>query len=57
MNAKLKKGGKAEFSFPANFNTAALEIEGSIIVNEEEKVPTDNFILFENEGETSSYID
>lgn len=54
MNAKLKKGGKAEFSFPANFNTAALVIEGSIIVNEEEKVPTDNFILFENEGETST---
>ncbi len=52
MNAKLKTGGKAEFSFPANFNTAALVIEGSILVNGEEKVPTDNFVLFENEGET-----
>lgn len=51
MNAKLKKGGKANFSFPENFNTAALVIEGSIIVNGEEKVPTDHFVLFENEGE------
>ena len=52
MNAKLKAGGKAEFSFPANFNTAALVIEGSAIINGEEKVPTDQFVLFENEGET-----
>lgn len=51
MNAKLKKGGKADFSFPADFNTAALVIEGSIMVNGEEKVPTDHFVLFENEGE------
>lgn len=52
MNAKLKSSGKAEFSFPANFNTAALVVEGSITVNGEEKVPTDHFVLFENEGET-----
>ncbi|QBO58487.1 pirin family protein [Chryseobacterium salivictor] len=52
MNAKLKKGGKAEFNFPAHFNTAALVIEGNIIVNGEEKVPTDHFVLFKNEGET-----
>ena len=51
MNAKLKKGGKADFSFPALFNTAALVIEGNILVNGEEKVPTDNFVLFKNEGE------
>ncbi|MBU4537674.1 MAG: pirin family protein [Weeksellaceae bacterium] len=51
MNAKLKKDGKADFSFPAGFNTAALVIEGSVLVNGEEKVPTDHFVLFENEGE------
>lgn len=51
MNAKLKKGGKADFSFPANFNTAALVIEGNIVVNGEENAPTDHFVLFENEGE------
>jgi redox-sensitive bicupin YhaK (pirin superfamily) len=51
MNAKLKKGGKAEFDFPADFNTAALVIEGSILVNGEEKVKTDHLALFKNEGE------
>ena len=51
MNVKLKKGGKADFSFPANFNTAALVVEGSISVNGEKNVPTDHFILFKNEGE------
>jgi quercetin 2,3-dioxygenase len=51
MNAKLKKGGKADFNFPENFNTAALVIEGSIMINGEEKAPTNNFVLFKNEGE------
>lgn len=51
MNAKLNAGGKAEFSFPAHFNTAALVIEGSIIINGEEKVAADHFALFKNEGE------
>lgn len=54
MNAKLNAGGKAEFSFPAHFNTAALVIEGSITVNGEEKVAADHFVLFKNEGETFS---
>ncbi|MPS64984.1 MAG: short-chain dehydrogenase [Chryseobacterium sp.] len=52
MNAKLKKGGKAAFDFPANFNTAALVIEGNILVNGEEKVKTDHLTLFKNEGES-----
>lgn len=51
MNAKLKNGGKATFSFPENFNTAALVIEGSIIVNNEEKAPLNHLVLFQNEGE------
>lgn len=52
MNAKLKSGGKADFDFPASFNTGALIIEGSIMVNGEQKVPADHFVLFKNEGET-----
>lgn len=51
MNAKLKNGGKAEFSFPAHYNTIALVIEGNITVNGTEKVTTDHLALFENEGE------
>ncbi|NML59116.1 pirin family protein [Chryseobacterium cheonjiense] len=52
MNAKLKKDGKADFSFPADFNTAALVIEGSITINNEGKIPVNHFVLFKNEGET-----
>lgn len=50
-NARLKSGGKAEFSFPSNYTTAALVIEGSVSVNDEETVPTDNMVLFQNDGE------
>lgn len=51
LNTKLNKGTKTDFSFPANFNTALLVIEGSIIVNQTEQVPTNHFVLFENKGE------
>ncbi|MCL4157430.1 UNVERIFIED_CONTAM: hypothetical protein GTU68_001595 [Idotea baltica] len=51
QNAKLNKGGKAAFNFPANYTTALLVIEGSIKVNGEENVPIDNFVSFEKEGE------
>jgi len=52
QNAKLNKGGKALFSFPAHYNTALLVIEGSIKINDSEVVPTDHLALFENKGET-----
>ncbi|HXS56061.1 MAG TPA: pirin family protein [Hanamia sp.] len=50
-NARLNKGGKADFSFPAGFNTALLVIEGSVLVNGKETVHTDHLVLFEKEGE------
>jgi redox-sensitive bicupin YhaK (pirin superfamily) len=50
MNAKLNTNASAEFSFPANYNTALLVIEGNVKVNNEE-VATDHFVLFENSGE------
>ncbi|SDI14935.1 hypothetical protein SAMN05421846_104247 [Chryseobacterium taeanense] len=52
MNAKLKKSGKAEFSFPADYNTAALVIEGNITVNGDKEIPVNHLVLFKNEGET-----
>lgn len=50
MNAKLNKGGSATFNFPSHYNTALLVIEGSIVVNSEENVPTDHFVLLESNG-------
>ncbi|HXU27609.1 MAG TPA: pirin family protein [Bacteroidia bacterium] len=51
LNTRLNKGGKAEFSFPKNYNTGLLVIEGSIKVNDTEAVEANNFVLFENDGE------
>jgi redox-sensitive bicupin YhaK (pirin superfamily) len=52
MNARLNKGGKATFEFPAGFNTALLVVEGRITINDNEAVPLDHLALFENKGET-----
>lgn len=49
-NARLKKGAKLEMSFPADYNTGLLIIEGNAIINEV-SVPTDHFVLFKNDGE------
>jgi redox-sensitive bicupin YhaK (pirin superfamily) len=50
-NAKINKGGVAEFSFPSNYNTGFLVIEGNVKVNHTAIAPADNFILFKNDGE------
>lgn len=52
LNAKLKKGGKAAFEFPANYNTALLVLEGNILINGQEEAPTNHFALMANDGET-----
>jgi redox-sensitive bicupin YhaK (pirin superfamily) len=52
LNAKLNKGSKVSFPFPAVYNTGLLVVEGSIKINNLESVPTNHFALFENEGET-----
>jgi redox-sensitive bicupin YhaK (pirin superfamily) len=54
FNARLKQGGKADFAFPADYNTALLAIEGSIVVNGKEKAPTDHLVLMANDGENFS---
>jgi len=51
MNAKLNNQGTAEFSFPANYNTLLLVIEGSVTVNGSQNVNTDHMVLFKNDGE------
>lgn len=51
MNAKLKKGGKAEFTFPENYTTTLLIIEGNVIVNGKDEIPTDHLALMSRNGE------
>jgi hypothetical protein len=51
MNAKLNKGGKADFEFPPHYNTVLLVLEGSIVINGSEKTPTNHLALMANDGE------
>lgn len=50
-NARLNGGGKANFSFPANYNTGIVVIEGKVKINETEIADTNQFVYFKNEGE------
>lgn len=50
-NIRLNRGESVELSFPENYNTAVLAVEGSVKINNNELVPTDYFALFENKGE------
>ena len=54
-NARLKKGAHVHFSFPENYNTGFMIVEGAITVNEKH-VATDHFVLFANNG-TDIYVD
>ncbi len=51
LNVKLNKGAVANFSYPKEYNTAIVIIEGGIKINNNENAPTDHFVLFENDGE------
>jgi quercetin 2,3-dioxygenase len=50
-NARLNNGAKVDFSFPENYNTGFVIIEGSVKINGKESAKTDQFIHFKNEGE------
>lgn len=49
-NLRLNQGAKIKLTFPQHYNTGILVLEGSVRVNDSEVAPTDNFILFRNEG-------
>ena len=52
MNVKLKKDGMGHFELPAGYNTACVILEGSVSINESKGIPANNFVLFENSGES-----
>ncbi len=51
-NAKLNSGTQIELDFPSNFNTLILVIEGSIVINDTENVPTNHLALMANDGDS-----
>ncbi len=50
FNARLNKGGQADFSFPKEYTTAMIIVEGSILINNNEKAPLNHFVLMNNDG-------
>jgi redox-sensitive bicupin YhaK (pirin superfamily) len=48
-NVHVKNGAEVLFSFPQNYNTGFLVIEGNVVLNDRD-VPTDHFALFKNDG-------
>lgn len=54
FNIKAKKGTLTDLTFPKNFTTLLLVIEGSIRVNSSEIVPTDHLVLMNKDGEDFS---
>lgn len=47
-NAYLNKGGIAHMTFPENYNTAILIIDGGVTVNNKTELKKDTFTMFEN---------
>ncbi|WP_443945420.1 pirin family protein [Pedobacter sp. AW1-32] len=50
-HARLNKGANTNFSFPANFNTAFMIIEGAVKLNGDQIACADNLVHFGNAGE------
>jgi len=47
---RMNEHGVFEVSLPANFNTGMLIVEGKVKVNDVAEAPSDNFVLFKNDG-------
>jgi len=48
---RLKQGKRLEFDLPASYNTGLLVTEGAMKFNEDAQANTDEFALFQNDGE------
>jgi redox-sensitive bicupin YhaK (pirin superfamily) len=48
---RLKQGKRLEFDLPASYNTGLLVTEGAVKYNDDAQANTDEFALFQNDGE------
>jgi hypothetical protein len=48
---RLKRGKRLEFDLPASYNTGLLVTEGAVKFNDDAQANTDEFALFQNDGE------
>jgi len=52
FNAKLNQNAEIELNFPANYNTTVLVLEGSVLINNLDKIAENHLALMANDGET-----
>jgi quercetin 2,3-dioxygenase len=50
FNVTLQANKEASFSFPSNYTTFFLVIEGSVVVNGTQNAPANHLVLFKNNG-------
>lgn len=50
FSANLKQGSRVEFSFPEEYNTGFIVVEGDVLINNKELVAEDRFIYFGHDG-------
>lgn len=50
FDAKINAGFEIDLSFPKNYNTGFLIVEGEVLVNSKEKADADKFVLMQNDG-------
>lgn len=55
-NLRAKAGAEVIFEIPASYNTFILVLEGSITINNQDKVEVDHLALMENNGSAFSII-
>lgn len=51
LDVKLRKSGRAEFTFPAHENAGLMVLTGDVTINGHTRARTHEFVLFENVGE------
>ena len=50
FNVKLNKGKGTSLNFNESHNTGLLIIKGNVTINNQDRAPTNHFVLFENKG-------
>lgn len=56
FDVRLARQGRVELSFPARESTALLVMSGEVSINRKAKAGTNEFVLFENEGERIAIV-
>jgi quercetin 2,3-dioxygenase len=47
---RFKAGADLKFSLPSSYNTGVLVVEGEVKMNQKQRVQSDHFVLFKNDG-------